>query len=94
LKEGTARQKVPGGKLLIVKLKYDNKIAELQIIGDFFVFPEDALPEIESALVGMNVGEEAEIFSKKIRNVAEHNSIELIGITPDAIAQTIKMAIK
>ena len=94
MKEGVARQKVPGGKLLTVKLRYEDRIAELQIVGDFFVFPEDALPKIESALVGMRVDEEAGAFSERIRSVTKHNGIELIGITPDAIAQTIKTAIK
>ncbi len=94
LKDGVAKQKVPGGKLLVVKLKYDDKISELQIVGDFFIFPEDALPKIETSVVGMYVNEDAGTFSEKIHNVAKCNNIEFIGITPDAIAQTIKMAIK
>jgi lipoate-protein ligase A len=94
LKEGRAKLKVPGGKLLTVKIRYDDMISEIQIVGDFFIFPEDALPKIEGALVGMRADEDANVFSKNISDVAAHNGIELIGITPDAIAQAMKMAIK
>lgn len=93
LKEGVARQKVPGGKLLVVKLKYDDKIEDLQIQGDFFIFPEDALPTIECAIVGMDLDEDVGTFSEKIRDAAKRNKIELIGIDPDSIARTVKMAI-
>ena len=94
LKEGEAQQKVQGGKLLFVKLRYDDKISELRILGDFFIYPENALPKIEGALIGMRIDENVHTFLKKICDVARRNGIELIGITPDAIAQTIKMAIK
>lgn len=94
LKEGLARQKVHGGKLLIVKLKYSDRISEIQILGDFFIFPEDALPWIEQAFVGMRVNEDTGSFSSKMSEVMRRENIELMGITSDAVAQTIKMAIK
>jgi lipoate-protein ligase A len=93
LKEGVARQKVPGGKLLIVKLRYGDRINELQLQGDFFVFPEDALSKIENAFIGMGASEDITAFSSAASDAIRHNNIELIGITPDAIAQTIKMAL-
>jgi lipoate-protein ligase A len=91
---GTAKQKVPGGKLLTVKLKYDDRIRELQILGDFFVFPEDALPEIERILVGTSIKADADEISTKIRDAAKSKGIELVGITPDSIAQTVKAAVE
>jgi hypothetical protein len=94
LKEGMTRMKVPGGKLMAVKLKYDDKIRELQVQGDFFVFPEDTLPVVENAVVGMSVGDGSGAFSERIRAAAESNKIELVGITPDAIAQAIELILR
>ena len=94
MKAGMARQKVPGGKLLVVKLKYDEKIEQLMIEGDFFIFPEDALPYLEDAVVGIRADADEETISNLIRNSAESRNIELVGINPDEIARTIRMAIK
>lgn len=94
LREAAARQKVPGGKLLAVRLEYDERIESIQILGDFFVVPEDALPVIEEALVGASVGESESEISRTIAGVLGRHHIELIGISPEAIAQTIRMALK
>jgi lipoate-protein ligase A len=93
LREGIARQKVPMGKMLVVKLKYDKRIEELQLQGDFFVFPEDALPKIEAALIGIRKDEKENTIAESVRTVLRENGIELSGITPESIAQTIIMAI-
>ncbi len=92
--EGTAKQKIPGGKLLAVKVKFDSELRDIQILGDFFLFPEDSLPKIEAALIGTPVGLDSGEISKRIDAVVAKNGIQMVGITPDAIAQTIKMAIR
>lgn len=94
MKESTARQKVPGGKLLMVRLTYDDRIESLQILGDFFVVPEDALPKLEGALVGVSVREREDRLSARISNTLAEEGIELIGVNPDAIARTIREALE
>ncbi|MDE1825534.1 MAG: biotin--protein ligase [Candidatus Micrarchaeota archaeon] len=92
--EGLARLKVPGGKLIIVKLKYEKKIELLQILGDFFLYPEASLKKIEDSIVGMSIdATEAEI-SRRISEVSKSEGVEMIGITPESIAQTVVMAVK
>ncbi|MDE1846005.1 MAG: hypothetical protein KGH53_01870 [Candidatus Micrarchaeota archaeon] len=89
-----ARQKIPGGKLLTVKITYSSKIDSIQLLGDFFLYPESSLQLIESALVGMESSSTMEELSSKVAQVVAKNEIEMIGITPDSIAQTILMAVK
>src|SRR5690349_459783 len=92
--EGAAKLKVPGGKLLTVKIKYSGKIESIQLLGDFFLYPESSLHFIEDAIIGMEIVSTQEQISSKIAQAVSENGIEMIGITPDSIAQTIMMAVK
>lgn len=60
----SADHKVPGGKLLRVRLTLDEtttppRIATLQIHGDYFMHPEDAIEDLEGRLVGLPCDAEA-----------------------------------
>ncbi len=91
---GTSKFKVPGGKLVIIKLSYSDKIETLQILGDFFIHPEEALPEIENLLIGSQINATKEEISKQINEYASRKNIEMVGVTPDAIAEAVIMAIR
>ena len=92
--EGLARQKVSGGKLITVKLRYEKRIESLQILGDFFLYPEASLKKIEDSVLGMNADATEEEISRRIWDVSKSEGIEMVGITPESIAQTIIMAMK
>ncbi|MDE1873595.1 MAG: biotin--protein ligase [Candidatus Micrarchaeota archaeon] len=92
--EGFAEQKVPGGKMVSVRLVYGPKIRSVQILGDFFLHPEETLPMIEKALVGTSPRAKKDEIAGKIAKVLAMRNAELIGVTPDAIAETIRMAVK
>lgn len=92
--EGSARYKVPGGKLVSIKLEYDTSIKKVMILGDFFIYPESALGEIEECLVATGVEKGETEIANKINYVVTSCGIQLIGVTPDAIAKAIKMAVK
>ena len=92
--EGSARQKVQGGKLITVKLRYSDRIEEIQILGDFFLYPENSLPKIEESVLGMKSTSSAEQLAKRIWDAMSAGGIELIGATPQAIAQTIIEAMR
>ncbi|MDE1856857.1 MAG: biotin--protein ligase [Candidatus Micrarchaeota archaeon] len=92
--EGTARQKVPGGKLLIVKLRYGSRIEGAQILGDFFLHPEESLKDIEDSLVGISYDANEEEIARVVGAVMDRERIEAIGITPEAIANSVKQAMK
>ena len=83
--------KVPGGKLVKVKLKIAcDRIAEVSILGDFFLHPEETLLKIEESLVGSPI-EESEIEST-IAQLLKESDASLIGATAADIAKTIMIA--
>ena len=83
--------KVPGGKLVKVKLKIAcERITEVSILGDFFLHPEETLLKIEQSLVGSPI-EETEIEST-ITQILEGSEASLIGATAADIAKIIMMA--
>ena len=43
-------EKVSGGKLLVVKVNFEEKIENVEITGDFFAHPEESITEIEKKL--------------------------------------------
>ena len=90
---GSARRKVPDGKMLSVKIEYDTVIKKIELSGDFFIHPEEGITDIEDALIGSNPFNEKEICAI-ISSAVSLNHIELIGLTPDNIAKTISMAIR
>ncbi len=79
--------KVPGGKLLRIKADISNgKINSVMIMGDFFIHPEDALEEIENALVGCPVNMN-EIINR-INTVISKN-VSIVGFSPEDIAKVL-----
>jgi len=66
--------KVPGGKLLVAKVKTkDNHISFIQITGDFFLLPETDLEDLERKLVGIHATPEIikEWYEKGFCDVCE-----------------------
>lgn len=92
--KGVSKYKVPGGKLIEVRLEYNKCIEKLQILGDFFIHPEESLYSIESGLLNTRVDEEEEKIAEKINSIVHAKKIEMIGITPESIAKAIKMAVE
>jgi lipoate---protein ligase len=90
---GTSRYKVPGGKLVEARVSYNSKIEKVEILGDFFLYPEEGISEIELALEGIEKGETEEAISERIRRVVEMKGMELIGVTPESMARAIRMAV-
>jgi lipoate-protein ligase A len=89
-----AERKVSGGKLVCIEIEYDSSIRSVKITGDFFLHPEESLQKIEKSLIGLGAdADRKEIVGRIAQIVAEENA-ELIGITPEAIAETILKAVK
>lgn len=92
--ESSAKQKVPNGKLVIVKLRYSDSIEDIKILGDFFIYPESALNKIEAGLRKTKINSTVNEITDRISKIIKDNEIEMIGITPESIAQTIKIAVQ
>jgi lipoate-protein ligase A len=92
--KGASKLKIPGGKLISIKLEYSSTIDDIQILGDFFLHPEESLQKIEKGLVGMPVRSGKVAMEQRIKAIAEENGIEMMGITPQAICKAIEMAVQ
>jgi hypothetical protein len=92
--EGYARQKVPGGKLVYVRLTLlpNGTISKAEILGDFFIHPESAIFDMERCVISLNINDSKDVFKEKLSKAVADSGAELVGITPEAIADTIKSA--
>ena len=84
--------KVPQGKLLKISLGYDNTnnvITNIQITGDFFAYPEEAIELMEIQL--KNTTLESEQLQKKISSIIAEYHIEFIGLTAEGLTHGILM---
>ncbi|HUB92838.1 MAG TPA: lipoate protein ligase C-terminal domain-containing protein [Candidatus Saccharimonadales bacterium] len=91
---GVSKYKVPGGKLIEVRIDYEGSITKAEILGDFFLYPEESIADIEKSLVGVGIGEDEAAISERISKAARTRKAEMVGITSEAIAKAVKMAVK
>jgi lipoate---protein ligase len=90
--KGSAKLKTPGGKLVSVRVEYDELIRKVEILGDFFIYPESALAEIERSLVDLDANSTEPQIAAKIKKVTEAKKVEMMGVTPESIATTLRNA--
>ncbi len=88
-----AEYKVPGGKLVVVDLEVDaQRITSVQVAGDFFLEPDDALEVINQAIVGLSVSSSAEAIGDAVR-AALPDDVVMMGFSPEAIGTVVRRAI-
>jgi lipoate-protein ligase A len=88
-----AEYKVPGGKLVVVDLEVDAKrITSVQVAGDFFLEPDDALDLINRAIEGLSVSSSAEVIGDAVRG-ALPDDVVMMGFSPEAIGTVVRRAI-
>lgn len=87
--QATESVKVPDGKLVRVELRYDDTIDEVQITGDFFLEPPEALTDLEAAIEGQpaDVSETAlvEAISAVEAELVGFDAADLAGVTVAAL---------
>ncbi|SEI48886.1 biotin--protein ligase [Frateuria terrea] len=85
--------KMPGGKLVVVDLAIsDGCLAQVQVSGDFFLEPDDALHAIDAALEGQDAGADEHMLATAIR-VQLAPGVMMYGVSPEAIAVAVRRAI-
>lgn len=77
------------GGLIRVSVDAADKINDIRITGDFFIYPEESVEALEKALVGVST-EEAEIL-KVVKDFYEN--IEGMDISAEDIVNAIKKAL-
>jgi len=93
--QGKSVYKVPNGKLLKIFLDYNKKtksINKINITGDFFAYPEEAIEIMENQL--RNTLLDREILLNKINSMIKENNIEFIGLNAEGLTEGILMCLK
>ncbi len=91
---GFASKKIVNGKLINILVDYHDTIRKIEISGDFFIHPEEALKEIEEFLIGLDVNSDKEIIEYKLKNFVNIRNIRLIGFDESDLADVIKESVK
>lgn len=88
--------KVRGGKLVTAEVETDGEvITAAHVFGDFFLEPDDALEDIDAALVGRRVDESASALARAITERLDRRSepVQLIGFDAEAVAIAVRRAL-
>lgn len=88
--------KVRGGKLVSVDIEEsDGLISSAHVFGDFFLEPDDALEDIDAALIGQPVDASAEDLEQAIsaRLATRPAPVDLIGFDAGAVAIAVRRAL-
>ncbi len=94
--QGVHTEKVPGGKLLRIKVDFNPEggiVEDVQMHGDFFIHPEEFVEDIEQLLVNLDQKDSEESIAAALQRLIEDEGAELVGITPEAIAKTFRTAL-
>ena len=85
--------KVPGGKLVVVDLEVtDGHISAFRLAGDFFVEPDETIPAIEAAVLGLPADTDAAALTVAVRDALPDGAV-LLGFSPEAVATTVRRAL-
>jgi lipoate-protein ligase A len=85
--------KTPGGKLVIVDFDVaDNRLSDVRVTGDFFVYPEESFGAIREALEGLPREMSESAMAEHVR-LAIPEGTELLGTSPQAIATAVLRAL-
>ena len=84
--------KIPNGKLLKISLDYNERndsIGSIDITGDFFAYPEEAIELLEKNLQNSRFNRLD--LLKKINSVIEKNDLEFIGLNAEGLTHGIML---
>jgi hypothetical protein len=65
----------------------EGELLDISLTGDFFVIPPAGIEAVEEALKGTKLDRESLI--EKIRGVIKESNINIIGFTPEELAEAI-----
>ena len=80
--------KVPGGKLLRIDADVEGKIIKsIKISGDFFLYPEEKIVDVEKALAGEKI-EEGNL-RRKLGELFRRENIRAVGFGIDDLVKVL-----
>ncbi|MEV5505717.1 lipoate--protein ligase family protein [Streptomyces orinoci] len=85
--------KVPGGKLVVVDLEVRaGVLREVRVAGDFFLEPDEALPEINRALEGADASLSAPQLAARIEAALPQGTV-MFGFSAEAVGIAVRRAL-
>lgn len=87
-------KKVPGGKLVRVKIMADEYIHDIQISGDFFLHPEEAIMRVEQNLRNLHKDTTEEEITARVEAALSKEKGAFIGLTNKDLTMTIIEALR
>ena len=86
--------KQPGGKLVIVEFRLDgDRLRDVVVSGDFFLYPDEILFGITRALEGMPADLDVASVAARVQ-AAIPAGAEVLGTSPDGIAIATRRALE
>jgi lipoate-protein ligase A len=86
--------KMPGGKLVIVEFRLDgNRLCDVVVSGDFFLYPDEVLFDITGALEGMPADLDETNVAARVE-AAIPAGAEVLGTSPEGIAIAARRALE
>jgi len=90
----SAVEKVQGGKLVGIDVWVENGvIAKAKITGDFFLYPEETVTDLENALVGVQEKFDWVETEKKLLALVQQKNIQLVGVNTGAVLSVLFKAL-
>jgi lipoate-protein ligase A len=85
--------KVPGGKLVVVDLEVDDgELRDVQVSGDFFLEPDDALERMNAALTGLPAIMDTVRITERLE-AALGPGVTMLGFSAHAVAVAVRRAL-
>lgn len=85
--------KTPGGKMVVVDFTIaEGALYDVQVSGDFFLYPEEALHQITDSLEGLPTSVDANAIADQIQRVVAPNVV-MLGFSPFAIGRAVCSAL-
>jgi len=89
---GLAELKVAGGKLVRAEVDVEGGVlVDVKITGDFFLYPEEAIFDVESSLKGLGISAD---YASVIEASLAQLGAQLIGASPSDVAEAIRRAVE
>ncbi len=85
-----AAHKAPGGLIRATVVAKERMLDDLALSGDFFIFPDNSIPALETALTGSPLVEQE--LHNRSNEFWEDNRIQAPGLAPADVARVVMLA--
>jgi len=90
---GHGEFKVPGGKLVVADVEVDGgEIIEVELSGDFFLEPPEALAAMRDALVGAPVNASTMLLTERVSHAVPEGAV-MLGFSAGDVAEAVRRAL-